>query len=192
MNKQTRGIIVGSMMLLCGCEAIPVVSADGSRYYDAIPVGAVFTLQQALVIPADRVRVDLPRGREATAAGEYATGCSLELWTRNAQTVIVEPDQFTITRVSGGITPILVAVPNRVQVASRGYLPRIGGYYDDSSFLRSYAEFYLQSPRQPDVYRLTCGYIGDPWEVEPLTVAEIEQAIGSVMRLDMGGVAPGS
>lgn len=174
------------MLLLGGCQSIPTTSPDGSLYYNAIPIGSTLVLQQRLVVPAERVRVDLPRYGATAEAGEYATACSLELWTRNTQPVTIEADRFTITRISGGITPILVSTPAKgVMVASYGYYPRIAWGRDDSSFLRSYADFYLESERQADVYRLSCGYMGDPWEVEPITVAEIREAIGSVMQLDL-------
>jgi len=177
--------LVITVALLAGCESIPTISPDGSPYYSAIPVGSTLTLQQPLLVPIERVRVQLPRYGATANAGEYATGCSLELWTRNLQMVTIQPDRFTITRISGGITPILVARPAPVMVASYGSMRGYAWGRDDSSFLRSYADFYLQSELQPDVYRLSCGYMGDPWEVEPLTVSEIREAIGSVMQLTL-------
>lgn len=185
--NHTRYIFAGSVLtLLSGCQVIPTISPDGSPYYSAIPIGSTLILRQTLRVPAERVRADLPRYGAAAAAGEYAPACSLELWTRNPQAVLITPDRFTITRISGGITPILVSVPaTGVMVASYGYQPRIGWDRDDSSMLRSYAQLYLKSDRQADVYRLNCAVISDAWEVESLTVAEIRQATGSVMQLEL-------
>jgi len=174
-----------TVLLLGGCQSLPSGSAAGGPYFNDIPKGSTLTLQVPLVILPGRVRVYLPRSGPGAAAGGYATSCSLELWNRNEQRVVVEPDTFVIDRISGGITPILVSNPKHTMVASLGYMPRIAQDGDGSSFLRSYAEFYLKSGRQPDVYRLTCGYMDDPWEVEPLTVAEISEALDGVMTLEM-------
>jgi hypothetical protein len=45
---------------------------------------------------------------------------------------------------------------------------------------------FVHSARQPDVYRVTCSYMGDPWDVDPLTIAEIREALNGVFRLDLG------
>ena len=185
MNLSMQLTLLGIPLLLGGCQNIGTAPGAGGPYFNNIPVGSTLTLTQPLVIRAERVRVWLPRSGPGAAAGGYATSCSLELWQRNEQRVVVEPDSFVIIRISGGITPILVSIPRRTMVASYGYLPRLAQDGDGSSFLRSYADFYLKSARQPDVYRVSCGYMDDPWEVEPLTIAEIREALDGVMVLDL-------
>ena len=182
MQLTTAATQLTIALLLGGCQGLGISASDSGPYFNNIPTGSTLTLQYPLVIRAEQVRVSVPR---TGGAGGYTTSCSLELWTRNEQQVVVEPDTFVITRIRGGLTPILVSNPKPIMVASRGHLPRLAYGADGSSFLRSYAEFFLESERQPDVYRLTCGYMDDPWEVEPLTIAEIREALDDFFVLEL-------
>lgn len=183
-----KSLIILALLVLYGCQSTPGdhltrSGTNGPIYYSDIPTGATLTLLQPVVIPAEQVSTVLPR--RSPGAGEYSTHCRLELWTRNPREVVVEADRFVITKVRGGLTPILVAAPKKILVASLGPGPRVA-WGRDSSYLRSYAELFVKSERQPDVYRITCGYMNDPWDVDPLTIAEIREALNGIARLDLG------
>ena len=179
-------LLLTAFVALTGCQSMPTPETSRGVYFNDIPMGSMLTLLQPVVIRAGQVRAQLPRTGPGATAGEYSPHCSLELWTRNEQAVTVEPDTFAITKVRGGLTPILVSRPEGTRVAGLGHFSLASWGQDDSSFLRSYAEMFVHSPRQPDVYRVNCGYMGDPWDVDPLTIAEIREALNGVFRLDLG------
>ena len=181
-----KALLLTSVIAMTACQSMPTPEASRRIYFNDIPMGSTLTLLQPVVIRAGQVRAQLPRTGPGAADGEYSPHCSLELWTRNEQAVTVEPDTFAITKVSGGLTPLLVSRPEGIKVATLGPLFVASWGRDDSSFLRSYAEMFVHSPRQADVYRVSCSYMGDPWDVEPLTIAEIREALDGVFRLDLG------
>ena len=111
-----KSLIILALLVLYGCQSTPGdhltrSGTNGPIYYSDIPTGATLTLLQPVVIPAEQVSTVLPR--RSPGAGEYSTHCRLELWTRNPREVVVEADRFVITKVRGGLTPILVAAPKR-------------------------------------------------------------------------------
>jgi len=174
------------LILLSGCQSMPTPETSRRVYFNDIPMGSTLTLLQPVVIRAGQVRASLPRTGPSAADGEYSPHCSLELWTLDEQAVTIEPDTFAITKVSGGLTPLLVSRHEGTKVAALGPFFVASWGRNDSSFLRSYAEMFVHSPRQPDVYRVSCSYMGDPWDVDPLTIAEIREALDGVFRLDLG------
>jgi hypothetical protein len=179
-----------SGVLLSGCRG-GLQADSGDPDFHRIPEGSTLILDRPVWIGAERVRARLRSDHKGwKLAGEYAPHCDLELRDINLGKVRVRPDRFEITRVSGGFTPILVRGKAPIQLAANAYsateLAGVGGG-SDTSFLRSYAHLYLDSERQPDVYRVSCSYMGMPFDVELLTIAEIRLAMLGTARLVLPG-----
>ncbi len=181
-----KKLLLTVVVLLSGCAAS--VPKDESSPFYQISTGSVLSLEAPLTIPAKKVSILFQYGEVLPPSywfDQYEPYCKFELWTKNQTAVTVNPDRFTIHRVVVGSTPILVGNPSLMVASAGGLTPLLMAKDDDgdSSYLRFYTELYLQSAKQPDVYRLTCNYIDDPWVGLPLSIQEIRAALGEVFTL---------
>ena len=188
----TVALLFVTTIVLAACQGGIPPAGSGGPWYDSIPVGSTLELLHPVSVAPGRATVALRRIGPGASAGEFAPHCKLELFDISDDRVVVEPDTFVISKVTGGFTSILAARPRAIVVASSGdSLAWLGGYRisrggdDGSSFLKSYAQLFLKSPRQPNVYRVDCSYMGDPWDVELLTIAEIRQALAGSFVLEL-------
>jgi hypothetical protein len=186
-----RFLLTLVLPLLSACQTATTSGAGG--YFRQIAPGSRLVLERPVTIPREAVSVKLQNGavlRPSLWFDQYTPYCKLELYERNAQAVTIEPDTFVITRVRGGISPILTTrapTAEHMLAAAPGLRgPLLAGMDDEgSSFLRSYAELFLDSARQPGVYRLTCAYMDDPWEVELLTIDQIRATLAGLFTLEL-------
>lgn len=158
-------------VVIAGCQNIP-----GYTY----PSGPVpqpeltsVSLNSPLRIRADYASVYIQSGkkRATNSAGEYYPHCILELRTISSEERTVQPDQFRIIRIRRD--RFMTFINGQLLAAS-------GGDYNP---VMSSTELFLQSDRQPDVYRLTCQQLDEPFRAHHLTVEEMQNALGDIMTL---------
>jgi hypothetical protein len=177
-----RALLVLVLAVLSGCQIVPERS-ENSPYYP-VPVGSKLVLNQPLDFPADDVSLFI-QGKPLSyfSANKYYAYCKFELWTRLDKARTIQPDTFTITRVSREsrytqreTNPAVMKAAWRT--ASRDDSGGIG--YEITSWV-----MYLHSDKQPDVYRITCEHWQDPNEATPLSIAEMRKAFGDVFTLEL-------
>ncbi|MCU0806477.1 MAG: hypothetical protein MUC53_00560 [Candidatus Contendobacter sp.] len=159
------------LLFLVACRTLD--SADGTGA-DRIPVGTLAVLHQDLVIPPNQAGVFI----QGTPIGDryrYDAACRLEVLTVDATFRTVVADRFTVVRV--------VQDWERFSQRESG-LRRVSLDYDGPALLRFSTTFYLQSDRQPDVFRLVCSHLQDSGQNPRfLTAAEIRTTLAPVMTL---------
>ncbi len=111
--------------------------------------------------------------RLTNSAAEYHPHCILELRTVAPVARTVQPDTFTVTgihrdRFMAGLDGLMLA-----SMAS-------GGDYNP---VMSTTTLTLHSDRQPEVYRLSCQQLDEPFRAHHVTLAEMQQALGDVITL---------
>jgi hypothetical protein len=175
------------VLMLSACQSGSAITSRGGPWYSDIPVGSRLVLQRPVTIRAEGVSVGLRHTGPRAGGGQYPVNCKLELYDLNPDVVVVEPDSFVVTKVSGGFTSILAAGSGRpvMLAGARGFMPGLARGGDGSSYLKSYAQIYIKSDRQPNVYRIDCSTMGDPWEVELLKLSDIREALRGVFVVEL-------
>jgi len=165
--------LIAMTLLLGACQSLP------SYHYPTgptpLPVVTSVTLNQELHIRPDYASVYLQYGqvRPTNSAAEYYPHCIFELRTVAATERTVAPDTFTVTgvrrdRFMAGLDGLMVA-----GVAFGG----------DDNPVMSITTLWLHSDRQPDVFRLSCQELDDPFHAHHVSLAEMRAALGDVITL---------
>ena len=107
--------------------------------------------------------------------------CQLEVRNISATPQTIEPDVFSVIRIRKMEEE--VALPYRLASASmlHGSKDADGG----PVWLAYRTEMYLHSDQQPDVLRLICGHLEIPNDAKHLTVAQMREALGNIIRLEL-------
>lgn len=172
-----KHIIFVLLILLTGCQATSVPINSAYTFADVKRLTKL-TLNLPLIIPANKARVYLQAGTVVSDndVDRYYPNCSLEIKTikPSAQTIML--DTFEIIKVKNdeemsGIKMIY---------ASRGFAGAGDGPISHQNWV---THFYLQSSKQPDVFRLSCAHWEEPTEARHLTLAEINSALGKFITL---------
>jgi hypothetical protein len=158
-------------ILLSGCESLPGYSYPTGA--TPVPELHSITLNQAIGVRAGYASVYIQHGktRATNTAAEYYPHCILELRNPAPEARTVQPDTFTVTRTH---RDRFMAFISGMMLASDG---------GDYNPVMSSTEFFLHSERQPEVFRLTCQQLDDPYRVHHLTVDEMQEALGGIMTL---------
>jgi hypothetical protein len=162
-------------LLLAACQSLP-----GYEYPTAPtpqPELTRVTLNQPLRIRADYASVYIQDGRvrPTNTAAEYHPHCIFELRTVAPVARTVQPETFRVTgirrdRYMAGMDGLLLA-----GLAFGG-----GGDYNP---VMSTTTISLHSDRQPDVFRLSCQQLDEPFRAHHVTVAEMQQTLGDLLTL---------
>lgn len=177
-----RALLIAVLVVLGGCQIVPERS-EKSPYYP-VPVGSELVLNQPLNFPAGDVSLFI-QGKPISyfSANKYYAYCKFELWTREDRQRTIQPDTFTITRVSREsrytlreTTPSVMKAAYRM--ASRDH--QGGMAFEITSWV-----MYLHSEKQPDVYRITCEHWQDPIDAAPLSIVQMRKAFGDVFTLKL-------
>ncbi|MGE0081891.1 MAG: hypothetical protein AB7U81_11395 [Thiohalomonadaceae bacterium] len=165
-------------LLLTACAA-PRPDPD-SPYY-LLPEGSTAVLEQPVTIPAPGVSVWIQDGRVSTGRDRYRPACKLEMRDRPDRGRTVEPDTFRVTRVGR----------NQMQVSLDSHLRRVvlGNRDDGPTAFEMETHIYLESERQPQVYRLVCahwsGGVGTADFPEPLSINQIRGTLQGIFRIEL-------
>lgn len=164
------------LLPLAACQT-PGPLDENSPYW-APPPGSLLILNQTISVPAHSATVVLQGGRVVSGKDikRYHPHCRLEVHRVSDTPQMLQPDEFVVRRshqdasIAWQEGPLLVA--NRVRVGSDGPT-----FYIYKTILE------LQSARQPQVRWMTCEQWGDPSTGQHVTIHEIRNALGDMMRL---------
>jgi hypothetical protein len=173
-----RKLLIMIVLFASGCQT-PVARDETSPLF-VVPVGSTLTLHRPLRIPPNDAGVYIQYGRVLAynQVDAYYAHCDFEVRTRRAVAQTVRPDTFGITRVVQDTS--LVDSGTKQLAAGAKFRP-----YGDIAHLVYATEMYLRSASQPDVLRLTCAHREPPEEGDHLSIAQIRQALGELMSLQI-------
>lgn len=164
------------VLALAACQ-----SPLGYRYPagpTATPELTHVTLNRPLVIRADYASVFIQYGavRPTNTAAEYQPHCILELRTVAPVERTVQPDTFTVTgirrdRFMAGLAGLQLAA-----------LTLAGGDGDNNPVM-STTTLTLHSEHQPEVTRLRCQQLDEPYWARHVSLAQMQEALGDIMTL---------
>jgi hypothetical protein len=146
-----HGFVVFTL-LLAGCQT--TATTDVNSLWFRIRPGSQLVLNQPLEIPAGEAHVDLQNGQVTAGVDEYTVNCRFEVENLGPQTVT--PDTYLITAASDS-----------------------SEWVSQPDIMRYYKELRLKSERQPEVLKLVCQDWAGPLQGRPVTVGEIEKAVGA-------------
>jgi len=138
-------------IMLAGCQSM--ASDDPGSFWFRMPPGTQLVLNRALTIPAQRAHVMLQHGMVLNAASEFEVACRFEVKDLGPRTV--QPDTFLVTGYSG-------------QEEWENY-PHTKRYYKT---------IRLESGHQPGIMPMVCEYYDYPIRGRPVTLSQIEEALG--------------
>lgn len=180
LNRVSTGLGLG-IGLLAGCATSqdPGPTSPHFRY----PEGTRLILSRAVEVPPGEASLRLQFGRIVPRNGvlEHEPHCIFEIDSVREVRQRIEPDVFTVTRAARGVwMSALPAVgPLRVGLGDSSGPTLI--YYQ--------TEFRLRSARQPGVRSLLCQSNQNAAGIHPnmrhLTLAEIRQALGAILTLQL-------
>ena len=168
-------------LLLGGCEgggSTVRAAAAVDRYVNL--AGGTLTLHQALPVKAGEARVFLQHGEVTGKAGFYAPQCNFEIDSVDHGDISIKPDVFKILRVQHVMEEVVQAHPP-LKVAS---LTLAG--LDDGGISQQFEgyHFWLASPKQPQVRRMSCyGVHAEPGDLQAPTLQEIRATLGDIATI---------
>ena len=181
MNPIRMTVFVVSTLLLAACA--PAVYQTGI-YSGNLSVGTVLELREPLAFRAERSRVFLQDG-EVIKQGKlnrFAAHCNFESTKLAKQGDVIEPDTFRILRVEQSYDRVVMA--NHPMVASNAVTARLWDNKRGPTSISRYYSFYLDSSRQPEIFRMTChGAEADQPEARLPTRPEIESVLGEKVHI---------
>ena len=156
-----KGIcLLAVMILFAGCQSL--ATNDTGKINFRIPPDSRLVLNRELTIPSGVAHVILQHGEAGPAANEFEVNCRFEV--RDLGPRVIQPESFLITR--WGSQREWVNEPNT---------------------LRYYKVFNLASGRQTDIQPMTCQVWNYPLLGRPVTIREIQEALGSYFTFEFAG-----
>jgi len=155
-------LLVG-VILLAGCQAL--ATNDTGKINFRIPPGSRLVLNRELTIPAGVAHVVFQQGEPGPAANEFEVNCRFEV--RDLGPRVIQPDSFLIARWS----------------SQREWV-------NQPSILRFYKVFHLKSERQTDIMPMTCQVWSYPLIGRPVTIRQVQEALGDYFTFEFAGQSP--
>lgn len=171
---------VAACLVLVACQQAPV--RDEASHFSRVGVGSSFVLHESLIVPVGHARVFLQGGKVVAKVqlNRYHPHCNFEVRSVSDGTLRIEPDTFLVT----GIEEHMEEVVTRRQPLR--YAAFSMEDFDSMAMITRFVRHWLYSERQPEVMRLTChGGFDDPSEALPPSIAEIRQALGKLVTLNL-------
>jgi len=179
--------LVGGLGLLSACNAVLVTDPNALNYVPT--AGSKVTVKQRIEVPAGQTRIFLQRGELITKASQldhYWPNCNFEINTLAETSRYIEPGVYTVTRTTRQEKEVVLFQTKRIRLAAVGFggVMAFGG--DGAQMLFEEVKMTLQSDKPSDIRDLACrGVFTDPVLVEPPTLAEIRQALGSYASISV-------
>ncbi len=177
-----RWLWTAALPLLAACAGPGI--AHQAVYY-RVPAAATVILHQRLQVPAGTARVFLQDG--AVVAKNrlhyYYPSCDFEVYRVSDGSARIEPDSFSVTRLSVG-DDLVVWRRTPLRYAALGFAGDDDGM---PPLVNRYVDYWLHSARQPQVMRLTChgGFDFEGRATLP-TAADIRTSLGVYATLGDG------
>ena len=168
-------ISVGIAIFLSACQTDTTYYASPEDNPANLPAaGTKLILHQSLNIPPDQAGIYLQYGKitEFNQIQRYSAHCRFEVYKLSNDPQLIQPDSFTIQKISR----------QESSVESKP-LRNVARYDGGVAYLYYTTVFYLHSPIQPNVYRLTCGHWLLANEGRYLSLTEIRNSLGDIITL---------
>lgn len=181
---------------LFACLALSLAACQSNAHlpitspYFEVPVGSRLVLNQALEIAPTSATIRLQFGKIVSRfdTQDFEPVCVFESNIVSQTVQRIEPDTFDIIRVRRGSSTLAAQAPVRAGLISVS--ARLMGDGGGRQYYKT--EFFLHSKKQPQILAMTCQHARESGatlaELRPLTVAEIQQALGSYFTLRVQGV----
>ncbi len=176
------------VLLISACQTAGYQGDENSPYY-LVPAGSRLVLNRAITVPENDVGVYIQNGEVARSfwgVKSHYPHCALDLRRRLDTAQTVQPDEFTITRVTQETVYSVHA--DFTRLARLPFVHVADTDQGDGASYEIYATIMtLRSERQPDVLRLTCAQ----WQYPPLqrhvTINEMRKTLGDLFTLRLAG-----
>lgn len=176
--------VAGITLTACSSVPAPVTSP----YYH-IPAGSKLVLKQPLSIPPNTATVFIQYGKVVSPKQKenYYAHCWFTSWYVRDHAQHIEPDTFTIT--SSQQLEDVVSRHTNTMLAMNGL--GIGMYEGGGPMALVYSTvMHIHSDKQPDIRRFGCGYWENPDDAQHLTVAQIQNVLGNIARIEVKDSQP--
>ena len=154
-------------LLIAACQSLPRVDTQ-------VPGITTVTLKQDFPIRPDRSNEYIQGGeiRPYESIEQYYTHCKLELREIADIKRIVKPQRFNVTRIYR-------------QEEFVGFRKMMLAGDGDSGLIMSTTYLFLQSEKQPDIFRLSCMRQDESFYARHVTVEEMRDTLGDLMSLQL-------
>ena len=161
------------VLLIAACS-----TGSGHQYTArsaSLPALSKVTLNAAFNIRSERASEYIQDGEigPRNKVSEYYPHCIFELRTVADTARTIQPEAFSVTGIRR--ERFMVGL-RKLMVASDG-----GGDYN---LVMSTTVISLHSDRQPDVFRLSCQQLDEPYLARHVTVEEMRRAVGDLFTLE--------
>jgi hypothetical protein len=154
--------------------------------YQVVKPGSISKLNQELAIQPDKAGIRMQFGKlvdRDNAINRWRANCRFEVDRPAPIEQIIQPEEFTITRVS---TKNQLVASDHIQLASVGIGIGINLGMSDGDGGPMGEEmttiFHLQSETQPKVKQLICQHYEKVEDSRHLMLEEIQQAVGDIFE----------
>ena len=154
-------------LLITACQSLPQVDAHA-------PTITTVTLNQDFPIRPDRSNEYIQGGeiRPYESIEQYYTHCKLELREIADIERIVKPQTFNVTRIYRKEEFVGF---RKMMLAGDG----------DSGLIMSTTYLFLQSEKQPDIFRLSCMRQDESFYARHVTVEEMQDTLGNLISFQL-------
>lgn len=161
LDKGLCGVVIAA--LLAGCQTVG--TNDTASINFRIPRGSRLVLNREFTIPAGVAHVVFQQGKPGPAANEFEVNCRFEV--RDLGPRVIQPDSFLIARWG----------------SQREWV-------NQPSILRFYKDFHLKSERQADIMPMTCQVWSYPLIGRPVTIRQVQEALGEYFTFEFASQSP--
>ena len=154
-------------LLIAACQSLPQVDAH-------TPAITKVTLKQDFPIRPDRSNEYIQGGeiRPYESIEQYYTHCKLELREIADNERIIKPQTFNVTRIYR-------------QEEFVGFRKMMLAGDGDSGLIMSTTYLFLQSEKQPDIFRLSCMRQDESFYARHVTIEEMRDTLGNLISLQL-------
>lgn len=171
-----------SITFFLGCAGTPYI--PGPMAYQVVKPGSKLKLNQALTIQPDKAGVRIQFGKVVdrdSAINSWRANCRFEVYKPLPTEQIIQPEEFTITRVS---TYELLVAAEQIKLAALSISVGMndGGGPNAEEMTTT---FHLQSQTQSEVKQLYCQHYEKVDDSRHLMLEEIQQTAGDIFEFQL-------
>ena len=166
---------------LFGCAGTPYI--PGPMAYQVVKPGSKLKLNQPLTIQPDKAGVRIQFGevvKRDSAINSWRANCRFEMYKPLPTAQIIQPEEFTITRVS---TYELLVAAEHIKLAALSL--SVGMADGGPNAEEMTTTFHLQSQTQPEVKQLYCQHYEKVDDSRHLMLEEIQQTVGDIFEFQL-------
>ena len=166
---------------LFACAGTPYI--PGPLAYEVVKPGSKLILNQPLTIQPDKAGVRIQFGEVVNrdnAINSWRANCRFEVYKPLPTAQIIQPEEFTITRVS---TYELLVAAEHIKLAALSL--SVGMADGGPNAEEMTTTFHLQSQTQPEVKQLYCQHYEKVDDSRHLMLDEIQQTVGNIFEFQL-------